>query len=344
MSDNDNTNILCIGIIVLCIIIIYIVHRYYIIDEESNVQKIINSIQSPLLTDISIRKLKSQIDSDINQIINQKINNLKLRKIALMSIDGGKRIRPIIAYSIINKMNSNVPLKRIKSVNAIEILHSASLMIDDMMDSDDTRRGKKSPHVIYGNDLTLLTAAQMIICAFNMISEIDMEYISQLISQNKKNIKNYKLIISKILQKTTKLIDGQTIDIENDIMNDRITVLDVLNKKTASIFEMIFLMSWIIGNGDPNKIKDIEEIAIHFGIMFQIYDDFTDIFKDNKKGFNLNYVLRFGFNTAINEFFDRKKLFINMMNKMDIMTHEILIITEYMTDVVLNISKEYNKN
>ena len=341
---SDQHNIYYIGFIILCIIIIYIVYPFLIIDKESNIQKIINSIQSPLLTDMTIHKLKLQIDSDINQIINQKFKNLKLRKIALMSINGGKRIRPIIAYSIIKKMYPNVSVKRIKYVIAIEILHSASLMIDDMMDSDDMRRGKISPHVIYGKDLTLLTAAQMIICAFYLIGELDMEYISQIISRDKKDIKDYKLIISKILQKTTKLIDGQTIDIENNITNDRIIVLDVLNKKTASIFEMVFTMSWIIGNGDPNKINDIEAIAVHFGIMFQIYDDFTDIFKDEKKNFNLNYVLRFGFKSAMIEFFARKNSFIIMMNNLNIMTNEILIIIEYMSDVVINISKEYNKN
>lgn len=346
MIFDDFELLIFVTVIVLFIIYLFrhdiadICFSYRSIREE-NMQKIITSIQSPLVSDPKIRALRTQIDSDIVQIIHERITNIKLRKIALISVDGGKRIRPIIAYSIIRKMNPKITDQRLSTVNAVEILHSASLMIDDMMDEDDMRRGKISPHVLYGRDMTLLSATQMVMCAFMMIGEIDMQYISDVLCRDPKKIKNYKMIINSVLQKTTKLIDGQTIDLENDVEADKNMILDVLNKKTASIFEMIFMMSWVLGSGDPEKLKDVEKSAEDFGIMFQIYDDFTDIFKDSQKGFNLNYVLRFGFDEALSEFLRRKRLFTKRISTLGIMTHEIRVVMEYLTDVVLKISKEF---
>lgn len=346
MSDNDFELLVFMVIIVLFIIYLF---RHDIKDicfsnnlkRETYIQEIIKSIQSPLTSDPKIHILRTQIDSDIVQIIHERISNIKLRKIALMSVDGGKRVRPIIAYSIIRKMNPMVTDQRIRTVNAIEILHSASLMIDDMMDNDNMRRGKISPHVLYGRDVVLLAATQMVMCAFMIIGEIDMQYVMDVLCRNNKDVKNYKMIITSVLQKTTKLIDGQTMDFDNDPHTDKDMVLDVLNKKTSSIFEMIFMMSWVLGNGNPQKLKDVEKAAEDFGIMFQIYDDFTDIFKDREKGFNLNYVLRFGFEDALDKFLSSKQSFTKRIIRLKIMTHEIRVVIEYLTDVVLKISKEF---
>jgi geranylgeranyl pyrophosphate synthase len=307
-----------------------------------------DELQIPLTKDKKIHKIKNQIELDINQIIEENIFNAKLQTIALSSVEGGKKIRPIIAYSIIKKMNPNISDARLKTVNSIEILHSASLMIDDMMDNDDMRRGKISPHILYGNDVTLLTASQMIIISFKLISEIDMNYITNIyldktttVEERQEKLKSYKLILNSILDKTTNLIDGQTLDLDNNNYSDKKMVLNVLSKKTASIFEMIFILSWVLGEGDPRKICIIEVIAQNFGIMFQICDDFTDIIKDSSKNFNLNYVLHFGVDEARNEFYKRKNKFLEKIIELDIMTYEIDVFAEYLSNIVDTISKNY---
>lgn len=297
--------LLIIILVVTIIVIFYIFNDTYQINCTKKFNDLIKSIRSPIKNP-RINKLRKTIDQDIIYIIKTQIKNPKLSKIGLDSTSGGKRIRPIIAYSIIKKMNPNISEDKLMSVNSIELLHSASLMIDDMMDNDIIRRGKDSIHVVYGNNLTLLASTQLVMVSLAMIGNVDIDYVMSLCSINNKisrkerykKAKQYKFIIKSIIDKTMNLIDGQTIDLDNNSTGDREMVLDVLSKKTSSIFEMIFVMSWVLGGGDPKNIPYIEKVADHFGIMFQIYDDFTDINSDRAKGFNLNYVLRFGTDVA----------------------------------------------
>lgn len=346
IAMTDNTIFILIALFII-IIVIYLYTYYFnprsnLFITQNELDNITKDLGKPLSKDPTISRLRNKINQDIYRIIKEKIMNKNLQKIALIANKGGKRIRPIIAYSIVKKMNPEISDVKLSSLNAIELLHSASLMIDDMMDNDIERRGEKCPHVIYGNDITLLASTYIVMLSLRIIGTIDLEYIMNRYCKNKEDNKEYKLIINSVIDKTCNLIDGQTLDIENNKENDKFVVLDILSKKTASIFEMIFIMSWILGGGDPKKIPDIEKIANDFGIMFQIYDDYTDIVKDHYKGYNLNYVLRFGADQALMEYKARRESFFNGINRLNIVTSEIIMIEDYLHSTVTKISNIYN--
>lgn len=339
--------LLIIILVVSLLVVLYILNNGYQ-DDPGIVDGLVKSVQSPT-KDPRIDNLRKKIDQDLSYIIKTRIKNPKLSKIGLDAIAGGKRIRPIIAYSIIKHMNPNISDDKMMSVNSIELLHSASLMIDDMMDHDTIRRGKPSAYTLYGNNITLLASTQLVMVALEMVGEVDIDYMVNLyaigneISNNERyeRIKRYNFIIKTIINKTMSLIDGQTLDLDNNKTGNRSMVLNVLSKKTSSIFEMIFIMSWILGGGDPESLPHVEKVADFFGIMFQIYDDFTDIDTDRAKGFNLNYALRFGTDSAREEFNKRRQIFIRESQNLGILTDEIAIITKYLSDVVNLIADRY---
>lgn len=306
-------------------------------DNESHIDFLIDIVKSPIKNP-KIKKLKNIIDADIQHITNRHIKNSKLLEIIRDALCNGKRLRSIIAYSIIKHMEPNISDNKLKSVNAIELLHTSSLMIDDIMDNDEYRRGKKSTHIKYGNNLTLLTGVQLVMVAFNIINDMDIDNMTNIKCNPIQKSKKYNYLIKTAIDKTIDLIDGQFYDVMTDTLNDEKYTLNIMSKKTSSIFELTFIMSWIIGNGDPNLIQNVQIAADYFGLMFQIYDDFTDIYKDMKKHHHLNYVVNYGSVQAKYKFMDYKCLFIDMANLLNIMTDEIHIIVQYLSDVVNIIS------
>lgn len=351
--------------IIFILFILWVIYlsllTYYDRTDEDRIDAIVRNIQNPLKTNERLISLKTEIDTDLELIVNERITDPVLHEIISKSLKGGKRLRPIIAYSIVTKINPDIDRKKLLTLDSIEILHTASLMVDDLMDGDDVRRGEIAPHVIYGRDLTLMAASQMAVLALTMVAELDLDNILQTLKirdirdiQDRK-MKKYKLLIKNILEKNARLIDGQSVDLRNstdriykngeiDILKEKEIVLDVLSKKTSSIFQMIFAMSWLLGGGDQDRCEDVDKLADDFGVMFQIYDDFTDIVSDKRKNFNLNYVLRFGTIDAYDEFVLRRDRFIAKARELNIMTYELHIIIIYLTDVVVSVKKADDKN
>jgi len=236
--------------------------------------------------------LKKQADTVINQFISSED---KYNDIYLYIFDGGKRLRQMIVFAIaesLNKVNnSNIDVASLAL--GIEMIHNASLIIDDLpcMDNDDYRRDKLTVHKKYGVPIALQLSIILLRKSFRKIYDT----IKQL-DNNVEKIYIYNEIINNNLGKDG-LPMGQFMDInflKNKVgLSSKKDYQNLIYKKTTTLFNLSFLLTFVLFENDKEKIAIIGKASKHFGIAFQLYDDFTDISQDLQSK-TPNYILKYG--------------------------------------------------
>ena len=268
---------------------------------------------------------KQLFNTNLETIIKKEIDSKPLYEMVMYALDGGKRLRPVI--SIDNCLGMGGKLDDvINFAVAIELIHNSSLIIDDLpcMDNDDYRRNKLSFHIKYGEYKAQIVSNVMVNIALKLIY-YNFRYLEQ---------EQLTIIINNIVKNLGilgaaggQLIDLTPIHTENkkDLMNtidNKDMIKDLFNKKTASFFEIAFLGGYISGKGSINNLENIKNASYHFGLAFQIYDDFDDVQQDSlRKNNNLldpNYINNFGLEEAKKEFNNSKDHFIKNMLELNI--------------------------
>ncbi|MDZ4182939.1 MAG: farnesyl diphosphate synthase [Candidatus Cloacimonadaceae bacterium] len=182
---------------------------------------------------------------------------------------GGKRLRPYLTMLAFQMYDKNV--EAITPVAAaIEMIHTFSLIHDDMpdIDNDEYRRGKKSCHALYGEGEALLAGDALLIGAFELIThaEIDarlrIQFVRELAEQCGIN----------------GLIAGQMVDIESEGKKvDKKTLHYIHNNKTAKLINLCLRFGAIAGGAPEEELRIVEEYGNYIGLAYQIIDDLLDI-------------------------------------------------------------------
>ncbi|AWB10218.1 geranylgeranyl diphosphate synthase, type II [Thermodesulfobium acidiphilum] len=161
-----------------------------------------------------------------------------------------------------------------ESILAIELMHCASLIHDDLpaIDNDDFRRGKLTLHKKYGEGLALLTGDALQIMPFNILSNIENSDLA---------IKLIRILSDKAGVKG--MIGGQILDISN--IENFEQIYNIMALKTGALFEASFMMGGVIGQLEDKQIINLEEIGKNIGLLFQIFDDEKD--KDSGEKANI---------------------------------------------------------
>ena len=186
---------------------------------------------------------------------------------------GGKRLRPILILEFYRMCGGDDIDKMVKLACAVELIHTYSLIHDDLpcMDNDDFRRGKPSCHKAFSEDIAMLAGDALNTLAFEVITDcamegtISAETAVMLIS-----------VLSKAIG-TDGMIGGQVIDLQTE---DEVIDLETLNTlqsyKTGALIEAACVMGVII-SGKMEYIPAAAEYAQAMGRAFQIVDDILDV-------------------------------------------------------------------
>ena len=236
--------------------------------------------------------LKQKADSVVDNFI---LHEDKYNDIYSYIFEGGKRLRQMIVFAIAESLNTHYN-KNIEVSNlslGIEMVHNASLIIDDLpcMDNDDYRRGKPTVHKKYGVPVALQLSMILIRKSFQKIYDT-----LKPLDDNVEKIYIYNEIVNTNLGKDG-LPMGQFMDInflKNKIgLSSQKDYQNLIYKKTTTLFNLSFLLTFVLFENDKEKISIMGKASKHFGIAFQLYDDFTDIDQDiNSK--TPNYILKYG--------------------------------------------------
>ncbi|CEH35393.1 polyprenyl synthetase family protein [Romboutsia lituseburensis] len=191
---------------------------------------------------------------------------------------GGKRLRPILTLEACKIVGGNEE-DAIPFAVAIEMIHTYSLIHDDLpaLDNDDLRRGRKTNHIVYGEDMAILAGDALLNYAFEVMLSS---------SLGKKNPEKYLRAINEIAKSSGiyGMIGGQVVDVQSE--NEQIPKekLDYIhNNKTAAIIIGCMRAGAIIGDANEEQIDEITKYAKNIGLSFQIVDDILDIVGDEAK-------------------------------------------------------------
>ena len=202
--------------------------------------------------------IKLKLASEINLI--QKMTNHHLKS-------GGKRIRPLLTLAASKLCNYKDGNRDVNLAACIELIHSATLLHDDVIDNSDLRRGVKTSNSIWGNQSSILVGDYLFSRCFEMMVEDGSPEILKLLSST-----------------SSTIAQGEVLQLEHkgeiDILEE--TYFNIINMKTAALFAAATRVGACIGN-KSNKEKDaLESYGKNLGLAFQIADDALDYFAKTK--------------------------------------------------------------
>ena len=186
------------------------------------------------------------------------------------ALEGGKRIRPIItllAAESVGQIDENV----YAGACAIELLHTESVIHDDIIDNETQRRHKDPFHIKYGYNTSVLTGDFVLGLILNISSRLAKARVTK------------DLATAAMLMSEGEVLEGKLEESEDVTFEDYIKVMDY---KTATAFEMAAKLGAVIGGGSEEEISGLAEYGKNIGIAYQIKDDLMD-WKNEDKLFNL---------------------------------------------------------
>jgi geranylgeranyl diphosphate synthase, type II len=276
---------------------------------------------------------RKKVDKSI-QLFISKENDIRIREILEHSLEGGKRIRPIICLLVFKKFIKNIP-KDDSLINIAllpEIIHNISLIIDDLpcMDNDNYRRNKGTTHFKYGILPSYITIVKL-------INNIFFEFKNFIDFNKRFNFRNrhgklevcvFKDFFTNLITKQlTTLIEGQYYDLQFLNVNVDIEILYRINsKKTAPLFSLSFILGYLMithYNKDfileSSILEDLKNLGELFGFIFQLNDDILDRDQDSKEGKCLNISLHLGYDESLKVFDEKCRKFETYLKKVGLL-------------------------
>ncbi|MCP1111225.1 polyprenyl synthetase family protein [Ohessyouella blattaphilus] len=187
-------------------------------------------------------------------------------------VAGGKRLRPLLmqeSFRLFNDQEKIVwPL-----MAAMEMIHTYSLVHDDLpaMDNDEYRRGKKTTHVVYGEDMGILAGDALLNYAFETAMKVFDSQVDRELGIQAIRVLGQKAGIYG-------MIGGQVVDVKETGKALEATTLNyIYEKKTAALIEGSLMIGGITGGASASEVTALEKIGRLVGVAFQIQDDILDV-------------------------------------------------------------------
>jgi len=292
-------------------------------------------------------KINEWIDQHIDQFFKTDCaTNNSLRDVIKYIMQGGKRVRPSISLDIYNTLCEKRGCEKFYTFGflPVEYIHTSSLVIDDLpcMDNAISRRGNTCVHKKYGEAIAQLSSAILLSLSTDCYSgDIDKAIdAGHLTKEQASEISIYFIRkFSNVLGVTSQ---GQLLDLEStngDVgillreVSSKISVEDIITKKTGTFFEMSFELGWILGTGSLKDLDKIKRLAHSFSMAFQIADDLEDMEEDlrtAKKNVNQNYALRYGKDKATESGLDYLTEFTQSLQELELSSPYFTTLVDYL--------------
>jgi geranylgeranyl diphosphate synthase type II len=181
---------------------------------------------------------------------------------------GGKRVRPVLTALAARAVGASDHGAWLPGAAAVELLHTFTLVHDDIMDNAPTRRGEQTVHTKFGSNEAILSG--------DVLIALSMEALS--------NARNADKQLAEYAVAFRRVCEGQALDKEFELRND-ITIHDyrrMIELKTSAILEFAAVTgAWSAQSPRLSEIEALRTFALHAGIAFQINDDLLDLTAEN---------------------------------------------------------------
>ena len=178
---------------------------------------------------------------------------------------GGKRIRPILLLISAKLCGSKNDQNQHYLASAVEMIHSATLLHDDVVDMSEIRRGKKTANALWDNKASILVGDYLFSLSFQLM------------------VKSQNLAILDLLAKTSSIIaDGEVLQLQNstniDLTEEK--YFEIIFGKTAVLFSACCEVGALLNNRSKAEIEALRLFGKYLGMVFQIVDDILDYSSD----------------------------------------------------------------
>jgi geranylgeranyl diphosphate synthase, type II len=216
---------------------------------------------------------KQLLESELRTLV-EKLNAPPIIKEAMhYSLEaGGKRIRPLLVFATLAAFDKD-PKIGLKAAAAIEMIHTYSLIHDDLpsMDNDDLRRGKPTNHKVFGEAIAILAGDALLTYSFEVIGQIPEKIAT--------GDTKLQLVIEMAKAAGSEgMVGGQVADMEGEGKTLTIEELEYIHiHKTGKLLKFSVIAGALLGGANPIQLENLSAFAHHLGIAFQIQDDILDL-------------------------------------------------------------------
>lgn len=176
---------------------------------------------------------------------------------------GGKRLRPMLLLLAAKALNYQENPQKSQSILAavVELIHTATLLHDDVVDESDLRRGRETANAMFGNQASVLVGDYLYSRAFQMMVEVGEMRVMDVLSET-----------------TNQIAAGEVLQLMN--VNDpnvtEASYYQVIERKTAILFAAATQLAAILSGADEKTENALKEYGMQLGIAFQLVDDALD--------------------------------------------------------------------
>lgn len=231
-----------------------------------------NSFKSRVEKRPSLRRVYNNIMKDLGKVeeelklFSHSPNKLISEISTYLFQKSGKRVRPALLL-LCSKLSGYKGKEHILMSTLVEAIHTASLIHDDIIDNSKVRRGRESIHARWGPNITVLLGDYLYIKALGLSLQSKHRQIAQ--------------ILTSI---SAKMVEGELNEyyLSGKLDLTEKDYLDIINKKTASLFSASCQIGGILGKASKREENFLIEYGTNLGMSFQIIDDLLDFTGDEK--------------------------------------------------------------
>lgn len=218
-------------------------------------------IRRPIESDLSrFIELFSQCLTHTDGLLSEVLSYVRQR--------AGKQMRPMLMLLMAKNYGQVSEVTQYAAVG-LELLHTSSLIHDDVVDESDERRGQPSVNASYNNKVAVLVG----------------DYILSTVLLNVSYTNNHR-IIEYLAELGRVLAAGELLQLSN-VKNGEVredVYYEVIKKKTAALFEACAAIGAVSANASDEEVQKAKEFGQNLGVMFQIRDDIFDYFDSKEIG------------------------------------------------------------
>jgi len=212
-----------------------------------------------------IQKELEELENTLISSISSDVN-LATEVTQYVVDSGGKRIRPVISILVAKMLNYKGP-ELIRLASSIELLHTATLIHDDVVDQSTTRRGKESIHAKWDNAHSVLVGDFVYSKAFQLMASLSNQEIIKILADSTNRISEGEVMQLSFKQKA--------------ILSEK-DYYEIIDRKTAELFKASAITAGALSSCNQGEFISLTNFAVSLGMNFQIKDDLLDYFGDEK--------------------------------------------------------------
>ena len=219
------------------------------------------------LTDHALEQLIPSIDTVPNSIHGAMRHS---------TFAGGKRLRPLLAYQAAVTIAGSLPSGIGNLGAALEMLHTYSLIHDDLpaLDNDDLRRGKPTCHVVFGEAIAILAGDALQTRAFDVLANLDCPPAATV---------RIIALIANAVGTVDGMIGGQVLDIESEGLKPTSELVEAIHRaKTGALIRVSVVAGGVYAGANEDDVARLDRFGRKAGLAFQIVDDVLDITLDSE--------------------------------------------------------------